>query len=64
MMLSNPDPRTVNVCNAKRRFHTQEQAEHGAEHSWKKRRVRMKVYECPVCGGWHMTHKRRRKRGR
>lgn len=52
------------LCLKKRRFVTQEEAQATATHVYKTAGLKLNVYKCPVCGGWHLTHYGRRDKTR
>jgi len=47
--------RYLRCCGRKRRFRTEIEAENHGQR-WGQR-----AYECPCCGGWHLTSKEKRK---
>lgn len=50
----------VGLCLKKRRFDTQEAAQATATYVYKTSELKLNVYKCPVCGGWHLTHNNKR----
>lgn len=53
-------PRVVEaMCGKKRRYGSRGRALAVALHS-ARRTTLMRVYRCPVCDGWHLTHKKAR----
>ena len=49
-----PDAR---ACSRKKRYGTMHEAERYAAKYELRRGVRLRIYRCPVCGGYHLTHK-------
>ena len=43
------------LCESKTRYKTPAQAKKVLKHVRKKRDVRLRVYRCPDCLGWHLT---------
>lgn len=55
------DPGEFCACGRKRRYETRVEARKAAEASSRRKDApRIFVYECPYCGGWHLTHRRPR----
>ncbi len=51
--------REYRTCGRKKRYETRVDAKKAAEKSSRRRDApRIFVYECPYCGGWHLTHRR------
>lgn len=48
---------TRRMCYRKRRFHSELDARLKAMEIEQRRSVRLGVYRCPLCGGWHLTSK-------
>ena len=48
---------TRRMCYRKRRFHSELDARLKAMEIEQRRSVRLGVYKCPLCGGWHLTSK-------
>lgn len=46
------------VCLRKIRYKTLEKAKRAANRAFEKRGTYLRVYLCPVCGGYHLTHKK------
>jgi len=42
-------------CLKKARYRSEHEARLFANRGENKRGVRLRVYECPICGGWHIT---------
>ena len=42
---------------SKRRYSTRQEAERHAEHALNTRGVRLRVYQCDCCWGYHLTSK-------
>lgn len=58
-----PEPssggQTFRGCERKKRYATKAEAKRAADHASKRANAPMiYVYECPLCGGWHLTHRR------
>lgn len=45
-------------CGRKSRYATKEQAETVARNRMEQGASSLRAYECPYCGGWHLTHHR------
>lgn len=53
------DPAKFRACGRKRRYETRVEAAKAAEKSSRRKDApKIFVYECPYCGGWHLTHRR------
>lgn len=53
------DEREFRACGRKRRYETRVDAKKAAERSSRRKDApKIFVYECPYCGGWHLTHRR------
>lgn len=53
------DEREFRACGRKRRYETRVGAKKAAERSSRRKDApKIFVYECPYCGGWHLTHRR------
>lgn len=53
------DPAEFRACGRKRRYETRVEAVKAAEKSSRRKDApKIFVYECPYCGGWHLTHRR------
>lgn len=53
------DEREFRACGCKRRYETRIDAKRAAERSSRRKDApKIFVYECPYCGGWHLTHRR------
>ena len=53
------DEREFRACGRKRRYDTRVDAKKAAERSSRRKDApKIFVYECPYCGGWHLTHRR------
>lgn len=53
------DPAEFRACRRKKRYETRVEAQKAAERSSKRKDApKIFVYECPYCGGWHLTHRR------
>ena len=53
------DEREFRACGRKRRYETRVDAKKVAERSSRRKDApKIFVYECPYCGGWHLTHRR------
>ena len=52
------------ACSRKKRYGTMSEAERYAAKYELRRGVRLRIYRCPVCGGYHLTHKRAKRGGR
>ena len=53
------DPAEFRACGRKRRYETRVEAAKAAEKSSRRKdEPKIFVYECPYCGGWHLTHRR------
>lgn len=53
------DEREFRACGRKRRYETRFDAKRAAERSSRRKDApKIFVYECPYCGGWHLTHRR------
>ena len=53
------DPAEFRACGRKRRYETRVEATKAAEKSSRRKDApKIFVYECPYCGGWHLTHRR------
>lgn len=45
-------------CGKKRRYPDEFQAQKAAKYAMRQRpETALRVYDCPKCGGWHLTHK-------
>ena len=49
--------RARRMCLRKVRHETREGAESSAAYCSNRSGVTIGVYHCPLCGGWHLTHK-------
>ena len=55
------DEREFRACGRKKRYETRVEARKAAErNSRRKDAPKIFIYECPYCGGWHLTHRRPR----
>lgn len=55
------DEREFRACGRKKRYETRIDARKAAERSSRRKDApKIFVYECPYCGGWHLTHHRPR----
>ena len=53
------DPAEFRACGRKKRYATRVEAAKAAEKSSRRKDApKIFVYECPYCGGWHLTHRR------
>lgn len=53
------DPAEFRACGRKKRYATRVEATKAAEKSSRRKDApKIFVYECPYCGGWHLTHRR------
>lgn len=53
------DPAEFRACGRKRRYEMRVEAAKAAEKSSRRKDApKIFVYECPYCGGWHLTHRR------
>lgn len=53
------DPAEFRACGRKRCYETRVEATKAAEKSSRRKDApKIFVYECPYCGGWHLTHRR------
>ncbi len=53
------DTAEFRACGRKRRYETRVEAAKAAEKSSRRKDApKIFVYECPYCGGWHLTHRR------
>ena len=53
------DEREFRACGRKKRYETRVDAKKAAERSSRRKDApKIFVYECPYCGGWHLTHRR------
>ncbi len=53
------DEREFRACGRKKRYETRVEARKAAErNSRRKDAPKIFIYECPYCGGWHLTHRR------
>lgn len=53
------DDREFRACGRKKRYETRVDAKKAAEKSSRRKDApKIFVYECPYCGGWHLTHRR------
>ena len=51
--------RKYRACERKKRYDTRVDARKAAERSSRRKDApKIFVYECPYCGGWHLTHRR------
>lgn len=63
--LDDEDPDEFRACARKRRYATSVEAKKAAEKSSKRKDApKLFVYECPYCGGWHLTHRKPRRDAR
>lgn len=60
-----PDPSATSnegafrACGRKKRYETRVEALKAADRSSKRKDApKIFVYECPICGGWHLTHRK------
>lgn len=44
------------TCKCKRRFRSAKKALEMARHIYQRKGVLLAIYECPFCGGYHLTH--------
>lgn len=55
------DPAEFRACARKKRYDTRvEASKAAAQGARRKDAPKLFVYECPYCGGWHLTHRRPR----
>lgn len=60
--LAGEDPREFHGCARKKRYSSKVEAQKAADAaSRRKDAPRLYVYECPYCGSWHLTHRRKGK---
>ena len=53
------DEREFKACGRKKRYDMRMDAKKAAEKSSRRKDApKIFVYECPYCGGWHLTHRR------
>ncbi len=53
------DEREFRACGRKKCYETRVDARKAAEKSSRRKDApKIFVYECPYCGGWHLTHRR------
>ena len=53
------DEREFRACGRKKRYEMRVDAKKAAERSSRRKDApKIFVYECPYCGGWHLTHRR------
>lgn len=53
------DEREFRACGRKTRYETHVDAKKAAARSSRRKDApKIFVYECPYCGGWHLTHRR------
>ena len=52
----------VTACVGKRRYDTEQEALEATQYLRKTQDLSLSVYRCTVCGGWHLTKKRGRKK--
>lgn len=58
-MREGEDPTEFRACGRKKRYETRVEASKAAERSSRRKEApKIYVYECPYCGGWHLTHRR------
>ena len=58
-MRAGDDPAEFRACGRKKRYETRVEAAKAAEKSSRRKDApKIFVYECPYCGGWHLTHRR------
>jgi len=50
-------PKIYHMCTGKVRFRTEYDARDNARRHWDKDRSELRTYECPCCGGYHLTSK-------
>lgn len=48
----------VHGCKNKRRYHSEALAEQVAKRATRQRGLALRVYQCPLCQGWHITKRR------
>ena len=51
-------------CERKRIWFTMEKAREVADQARRERKVRLRIYRCPDCGGFHLTKEERANRPR
>ena len=54
----------TSFCLKKRKFNSREAAQAVATHVYKTVGLKLNVYKCHVCGGWHLTHNGKRDKTR
>lgn len=54
-MQTETGPTEFRSCVRKRRHKTEEDALRAAKRSTKERSKQLSVYQCHLCGGWHLT---------
>lgn len=54
--------RQAATCESKVRYFTRDEAKHTAKLLSRQRRVKLKIYRCPCCTGWHLTKAENAKR--
>lgn len=50
------------ICHSKTGYETWEEANSTAEYLYETENLDLDIYKCPICGMYHLTSKRRRKR--
>ena len=49
------------ICFSKVRHETAEEAELHVDYLYETEKIELDIYKCPICNGWHLTSKRKRK---
>jgi hypothetical protein len=49
------------ICFGKNRYETEEEAWNVSDYIWETEKVDLDIYKCPICNGWHLTSKRKRR---
>lgn len=52
-----PGKAVYHQCLKKHRYRSEHDARLAANNAETKRGTRLRVYQCPLCGGWHITRK-------
>lgn len=50
------------ICLGKFSYETEYEAELAADYIYETEKMDLDIYKCPICNGWHLTSKKKRKK--